>query len=269
MPQVQCRRWSICESPPPHGEYPTNGGHTVPQILTGSADRSVRLYNPSKASATRAGSGLIQTYSAHGYEVLDLAVTDDNARFASVGGDKQVLVWDVATARTLKRWSGHFGRVNCVGFAGDGAGVVVSGSFDATVRLWDCKSQSVKPIQVLGEARDSVSGLHVVGHEIVTGSVDGRLRVYDLRMGMLFVDVIGRGTPVWLHRGTPYTDSACLQNQLRRYSKREMGMLFSSPLSTPPSVSWIRPMANSCRATGATRIRIIGFDLVWAWLTPL
>lgn len=71
----------------------------------------------------------MQTYSAHGYEVLDLAVTDDNARFASVGGDKQVFLWDVATARTLKRWGGHFGRINCVGFGGDGDSVVVSGGF--------------------------------------------------------------------------------------------------------------------------------------------
>ena len=74
--------------------------------------------------------------------------------------------------------------------------MVVSGSYDATVRLWDCKSQSTKPIQVFEEARDSVSSLHVVGHEIVTGSVDGRMRVYDLRMGMVFMDVIGR-TYLW------------------------------------------------------------------------
>lgn len=162
------------------------------QILTGSSDRSVHLYNPSKASESAPKSGLVQAYSAHSYEVLDLAVTDDNARFASVGGDKQVFLWDVATARTLKRWSGHFGRVNCVGFGGEDGSVVVSGSYDATVRLWDCKSQSLKPIQILEEARDSVSTLHLVGHEIVTGSVDGRLRIYDLRMGMIFVDVIGR-----------------------------------------------------------------------------
>lgn len=69
---------------------------------------------------------------------------------------------------------------------------MVSGSFDASVRLWDCKSQSVRPIQVFEEARDSVSGMWVGGHEVVTGSVDGRMRVYDLRMGMVFVDVVGR-----------------------------------------------------------------------------
>jgi WD40 repeat protein len=69
---------------------------------------------------------------------------------------------------------------------------VILGSFDATVRLWDCKSQSTKPIQVFEEARDSISSLEVVGWEIVTGSVDGRMRLYDVRMGMVFVDVVGR-----------------------------------------------------------------------------
>ncbi|KAL8849571.1 MAG: hypothetical protein Q9221_005445 [Calogaya cf. arnoldii] len=160
-------------------------------ILTGSSDRSIRLYNPAKASTSSTGSGLVQTYSAHGYEVLDISVTEDNARFASVGGDKQVFLWDVATARTLRRWSGHFGRVNCVGVGGEEGSVVVSGSFDATVRLWDCKSQSTKPIQVFEDSKDSVSSLHVLGHEIVTGSVDGKLRLYDLRMGMVYVDTIG------------------------------------------------------------------------------
>ncbi|KAL8968098.1 MAG: hypothetical protein Q9197_005059 [Variospora fuerteventurae] len=97
-----------------------------------------------KAALSSSESGLVQTYSAHGYEVLDLSVTADNARF------------------------------------------------DATVRLWDCKSQSTKPIQVLDDSKDSVSSLHVLGHEVVTGSVDGRMRLYDLRMGMMYADIIGR-----------------------------------------------------------------------------
>ncbi|KAL9594439.1 MAG: hypothetical protein Q9219_007032 [cf. Caloplaca sp. 3 TL-2023] len=160
-------------------------------ILSGSSDRSIRLYNPTKAFASSTGSGLIQTYSAHGYEVLDVCITEDNARFASVGGDKQVFLWDVASARTLRRWAGHFGRVNCVDFGGEGDSVVASGSFDTTVRLWDCKSQSSKPIQVLEGSKDSISSLHILGYEIVAGSVDGNMRLYDLRMGMVYADMIG------------------------------------------------------------------------------
>lgn len=67
-----------------------------------------------------------------------------------------------------------------------------AGSFDATVRIWDCKSQSTKPIQELEESGDSVSSLDVLGHEIVTGSVDGIMRLYDLRMGKIYADVLGR-----------------------------------------------------------------------------
>ncbi|KAL9042000.1 MAG: hypothetical protein Q9214_003919, partial [Letrouitia sp. 1 TL-2023] len=189
------------------------------QILTGSSDRTIQLYNPSKTSSLsssangsgsggqQSASGLVQTYSAHGYEVLDLSVAHDNARFASVGGDKQVFLWDVSTARTLRRWAGHFARVNCVAFGGEEDTVVVSerktlidawcprvelGSFDTSVRLWDCKSQSTKPIQTLEESTDSVTSLVVSGHEVVTGSVDGRLRVYDLRKGVVSMDVIDR-----------------------------------------------------------------------------
>ena len=70
---------------------------------------------------------MVQTYGAHGYEVLDIAVSDDNARFVSVGGDKTVFLWDVTSARTLRRWSGHVGRVNACAFGGAGGDVVVSG----------------------------------------------------------------------------------------------------------------------------------------------
>lgn len=144
--------------------------------------------NPSQPTA-----GLLQTYSAHGYEVLDISVSADNSRFASVGGDRQVFLWDVAEGKTTRRFAGHGARVNAVAFAGKDDNLIVSGSYDATVRLWDCKSQNAKPIQVLDEARDSVSTVHVLdgGHEIITGSVDGFLRCYDLRMGQVHADCVG------------------------------------------------------------------------------
>ena len=56
--------------------------------------------------------------------MLDIAVSEDNARFASVGGDRQVFLWDVGSARTVRRWGGHGGRVNCVGFGGEGGGAL-------------------------------------------------------------------------------------------------------------------------------------------------
>lgn len=170
-------------------------------ILTGSADRSIRLYNPSRAPppattnplAPPKPTQLIQTYTAHGYEILDICVSADNATFASVGGDRSVFLWDVGTAQTIRRFGGNHGhtaRINTVAF-GASDSVLVSGSFDASVRIWDVRSQSGKPIMVLEEARDSVSCVVVEGYEIWSGCVDGRVRGYDVRMGRVETDVIG------------------------------------------------------------------------------
>lgn len=134
----------------------------------------------------------MQTYNAHGYEVLDIAVASTNDRFVSVGGDKTVFLWDVATAQTLRRWSGHAGRVNTCAFAGDEECVVVSGSYDSTVKLWDTKARGERPLMTFTEARDAVSSVDVAGHEVTAGCVDGRVRCYDMRMGQIEVDVVGR-----------------------------------------------------------------------------
>lgn len=78
------------------------------------------------------------------------------------------------------------------------------GSYDATVRLWDTKSQSYKPLMTLTEAKDSISSVSVVGHEIIAGSVDGKVRTYDIRMGQVYIDVIGCTSmiPSTSHRST-------------------------------------------------------------------
>ncbi|KAK4239659.1 hypothetical protein C8A03DRAFT_13957 [Achaetomium macrosporum] len=184
-------------------------------ILAGSSDRSIRLYNPSSTTTSaptikdnsitaRAApsannsipSGrLIQTYTSHTYEVLSLSISSSNAHFASAGGDRAVLLWDVSTAQTIRRFGSasttfsHTGRVNAVCFAGHEDSVVVSGGLDCTVRVWDTRSNSAKPVQVLSEARDAVSSLAVCDAEIVSGSVDGRVRGYDIRMGRCVTDV--------------------------------------------------------------------------------
>ncbi|KAI0194092.1 WD domain-containing protein [Xylaria flabelliformis] len=191
-------------------------------VLAGSSDRSIRLYNPQPGTtdqhhhhhyppasshlAAKKGTGsgslvlpegrLIQTYSAHGYEVLSLTVSADNARFASAGGDRSVFLWDVATAQTLRRFGGgsshgHSARINSVCFAGEDDSLVISGGLDASVRIWDVRSGAPKPVQVLNDAKDAVSAVVAHGPEIVAGSVDGRIRTYDVRLGRCVTDVVG------------------------------------------------------------------------------
>ncbi|PYH87899.1 WD repeat protein [Aspergillus ellipticus CBS 707.79] len=175
-------------------------------VLTGSSDRAVHLSRAlpteHKNHAPVETTSPIQKYEAHGYSVLDVAVAADNSRFASVGGDRQVFLWDVEQGGTIRRWSGHNARVETVQFGGEGDSVVVTGSADTTINIWDTKSNSYKPIQTLTEARDTVSSLHVhmPSYSIASGSYDGHVRIYDLRMGGTTVDVLAH--PVTSVRGS-------------------------------------------------------------------
>ncbi len=108
-------------------------------ILTGSTDRAVHLSravpNSNNASSVVETTSPIQKYEAHGYSVLDIAVASDNSKFASVGGDRQVFLWDVEQGITVRRWGGHNARVEAVQFAGEDDAVVVSGEYPEVVSL--------------------------------------------------------------------------------------------------------------------------------------
>uniref|UniRef100_A0A3B4CNC1 WD repeat domain-containing protein 83 n=1 Tax=Pygocentrus nattereri TaxID=42514 RepID=A0A3B4CNC1_PYGNA len=138
-------------------------------LLTCGGDKSLKLWSVSRGA-------LLKTYAGHGYEVLDV--------------DGCVINLNTYSGTTPYSMRGTPAtRVNCVRF-NEEATVMLSGSIDGTVRCWDTRSRRMEPIQVLDEARDGVSSLKVVEHELLTGSVDGRLRRYDLRMGQLHVDFI-------------------------------------------------------------------------------
>ncbi|KAK5631218.1 hypothetical protein RRF57_006932 [Xylaria bambusicola] len=216
-------------------------------VLAGSSDRSIRLYNPQPTSQPSSSSHLfskkginppvipqgrlIQTYSAHGYEVLSLSVSGDNARFASAGGDRAVFLWDVASAQTLRRFGGggahgHSARVNSVCFAGEDDSLLVSGGLDTSVRVWDVRSGAPKPVQVLAEAKDAVTTVTAHGPEIVAGSVDGRVRTYDVRVGRCVTDVVGPSvTSLCLTRDGKAMLVSALDSKLRLMDRETGGCL--------------------------------------------
>ena len=167
-------------------------------ILTGSSDRQIHLSRtepPSTSTTPSPTTTPIQKYVSHGYPILSLTVSHDNQTFASAGGDRSVFLWDVAnnegTTRRFGGPQGHTSRITCVSFAGEGDSLLISGSDDTSVRVWDVKSRDIRPVMVLEEAKDGISALCVPdsGVGFISGSVDGRVRSYDVRTGKVTVDV--------------------------------------------------------------------------------
>lgn len=180
--------------------------------LTAGQDRAVRLWNPARidpayphpsggvrstkdipvASLPRALP--IQTYTdGHVHPVSCFAVDEESTTLVSAS-DKTVVITDVMTQQVKRRLQGHMGRINSVAIANE-CEAYLSASYDGTVRIWDGKSRSMEPIQILKEAKDSVSVVQVVQGSnealIRTASVDGNVRTYDLRKGQVHCDDIG------------------------------------------------------------------------------
>ncbi len=158
--------------------------------MTGADDRTIKLWNPHKSDPSREGENAlcIKTYAgAHGYAVLDLAISLDKAKFASCGEDKNFFFWDVASGRIIRRFQGHNHKVNTVGLNKE-ATVVISGSYDQTLSCWDLRSNNQEPIQTMKDFRDSVSSIAQTEFTILASCIDGNVRIYDMRKGHLQTD---------------------------------------------------------------------------------
>lgn len=149
-------------------------------VLTAGQGKSIALFN------SQTGSHL-SSYTGHSGPVHDISLSL-SGNFLSGGADRSLLYWDAARQCVLRRWGGHNGTVNSVAWAGENESIALSASYDRGVRLWDVRNPEKIPIQTLLEAQDSVSEVRAIGALIMTASIDGHVRQYDVRRGKILVD---------------------------------------------------------------------------------
>ena len=96
------------------------------------------------------------------------------------------------------------------------ANVFASGSFDGSVCLWDLMSRSFTPIQRLYDFKDSVTKVMFTSYQIIASSVDGFVRVYDLRKEKLVEMNVGHPIINFdLGIDTNFCALSCLDNTAR------------------------------------------------------
>lgn len=155
----------------------------------------------SRLSAVRSGSGGIQTWSLPEGEslpdvsLLGVSLQSEVPRLSwspdgrlIFGGDwgrsGPFLCWEAATGELLRRYDGHQSQPQHIACSGDNR-VVVSGSADRTVRLWDRETGEEKvSVRIEGSFPRCVA-ISIDGRVFACGTDDGRINVYNAEEGAL------------------------------------------------------------------------------------
>ena len=121
-----------------------------------------------------------------------------------------------------------------------------------------------------------MTSVQIRGYEIITGSVDGRLRTYDLRAGQLTTDVVGRNpsrgvgliidaiTSVWQSADNNCVLVSTLDSTIRLFDKANGGLLqtFKGHMNTEYRIRSCLGAADKYVVSGSEDGRFVTWDLV-------
>ena len=159
------------EQPPSDGitnvRFNTNAANSK-QLLVSSWDSTVRLYD--------VGHNTLKHLYHHQGAVLDCCFMD-GAKSFSVGLDKSLIQYDFV-AKTENFLGNHLDAIKCVEYCPE-LGLVITGSWDKTVKLWDPRQKHM--IGMYDQNSEAVYTMSLCGDRLVVGTANRRVLVWDLK----------------------------------------------------------------------------------------
>ncbi|MBE9104817.1 serine/threonine protein kinase [Nostoc cf. edaphicum LEGE 07299] len=178
----------------------------------------------------------VQTLKGHSSMVHAIAISPDGQFIASGSNDKTIKLWQVGTGklvRQLGRWSSsHSSMVNSVAFspissylsyqgesgksagvAGLNRGILASGSWDNTIKLWDVKTG--KEIRTLTGHTNWVNSVTFSpdGKFLASGSADCTIKLWQVHTGIEIQTFTGHSDPVSSVTYSPRTPATNSQDR--------------------------------------------------------
>jgi len=159
------------------------------QLVSGSADQTVRLWDVATGRALR-------TFQGHTEAVQAVAFSADGRRLASGSWDKTVRLWNVTTGQEARRLqvNTHL-PISAVAFSPDGK-ILASGS--AVLNLWNVATgQALHTLSADPQAQPTWQSVAFSpnGQWLVSGDSDKMVRLWDTTTGQLQQTFTGRIDP--------------------------------------------------------------------------
>jgi WD40 repeat protein len=163
------------------------------RTLTGPTNEAVSVaFSPDgNLIAAGDGHGVLYVWSTTSGQLQGPVISDftghaapfsPDGKWIAAGSDSAVKVWDVATRRLLKTFSGHSAPLRTVAFSRDGKSLV-SGGLDHLVFIWDVAGNA--PGRRLDGHRDLVYSVAFSsdGKHVASASFDQNVIVWDIPSG--------------------------------------------------------------------------------------
>jgi WD40 repeat protein len=153
------------------------------QVLTGSYDKTARLWD----AATGA---LIRTFAGHTLGVRAVAFSPDGKHVLTGSGDSTMRLWNTQSGELVLTLTGHTDGINAVVFSPDGKRIA-SASDDGTARIWDAKTGK-ELLQFKGHDGPVIDvAFSHDGKQVLTGSLDKRAQLWDAGTGKVLQRFLG------------------------------------------------------------------------------
>jgi Prp8 binding protein len=133
--------------------------------------------------------------TGHKGAVLDLQWSRDSQFIFSASADMTIASWDVETGQRIRKHVGHEEVINCLDISKRGQELIVSGSDDGYIGIWDPRQKAALDF-IETDFPITAVALSDAGNEIFTGGIDNDIKVWDIRKKAVTYSLIGHNDTI-------------------------------------------------------------------------
>ncbi|KAJ9156218.1 U5 snRNP complex subunit [Pleurostoma richardsiae] len=169
-------------------------------IASGSMDRSIMLW---RTYGDCENYGIL---NGHKGAVLDLQWSRDSEILFSASADMHLASWDLTSGQRIRRYVGHEEIINTLDIAKRGEELLISGSDDGTIGIWDPRTKTAVDY-IETQFPITAVAISEAGNEIYSGGIDNDIKVWDIRKKGVIYSMLGHEDTVTTLRVSPDSQS--------------------------------------------------------------